>query len=299
MKEKLPENESEFLNLMEEIDKKLTEQSVLIHQRPLHAIREVCMRFKIELEVAPQGTAVPGVYRGNSLSLHVENWYKSKYGDRLEVIFSPGYAAILIKGNPYKIKFPLILGRVKLVFDPNIEKYNNLNITLPKLNALLCIEGFTSNFARSLSRKEMFKIANFFASVLSTLQGLAEIKSISFIPEARADLDPAVSHIFSQPPHYGQSKWSSLQFTEKLIKSYLKLKGEKIPRKRHDLITLSALAEKNGLAPIPRDLLKRIQCPAGVRYGEVPVTLKEAIDAHHASLSICKGVIPQIKSALK
>ena len=60
--------------------------------------------------------------------------------------------------------------------------------------------------------------------------------------------------------------------------------------KTHELNKLAILAQQHGLANIPETLLKLIQCPAYIRYGEVKVSLKEAIDSHHAAIEVCNIV---------
>ncbi|MGA1870684.1 MAG: hypothetical protein ACMUJM_19290 [bacterium] len=87
-------------------------------------------------------------------------------------------------------------------------------------------------------------------------------------------------------PQYGLSKWSSLQFSEKLLKSYLKYKGKAFPHSQ-DLLKLTKLAEDNGLPKFPKQAIDQVQCPAGVRYSDPPVTLKEAVRSHYASIGIC------------
>jgi len=298
-----PKNEREFLQLIEEIDNYFKKKDMPIFQRPIHAIREVCLRLKTSLRIAPPPELIiKDDYTGDSLSAHIHNWYEKKYGDRLKIHSGPGVAAILIKGDPWKIKFPLIYGRVKFVFDPNLEKYNDGSGIVKSssymiANPLRCIEGFTSEYAKSLARDEMRKVAEFFIFALEALNSFRGIKSKPFIPEAKADLDAAVDNFFSTPPHYGQSKWASLQFTEKLLKCFLKLKKISFPKgkKGHDLQLLSNLAYQNGLPPLPSNIINDIQSQAGIRYGEITVTLEEAIFAHHSSLKVCSVLAQKIK----
>jgi hypothetical protein len=293
------EKESEFLKLIEEVDEEFKKQNIPIFQRPIHAIREICIRLKTSLPLVPEGPAIPGLYSGDSLVAHVHEWYKRRYGERLKIDFSPGRAAVLIKGDPWKINFPALFGRAKFVFDPNLEKYkeeSKIKVNEPLIaNPLRCIERFTTDIAKSLTRNEMSQLAQFFISTFETLLRLFEIKDKPFIPEARADLDAAVNNIFSSFPNYGQSKWASLQFAEKLFKCFLKLKNVDVPKK-HGLDLLSNLASQNGLPIIPAIIIRDVQCPAGVRYGEITVSLEEAIQAHHSSLEVCSVLAPAIKT---
>lgn len=293
------EKEADFLKLIEEIDEGFKKRNMPIFQRPLHAIKEICIRLKTSLPFIPKGPAIRGLYSGDSLVAHVHEWYKRRYGERLNIDFSPGKAVVLIKGDPWKIKFPFLYGRAKFVFDPNLEKHKEESKAKSNgpiiANPLMCIEKLTADIAKSLTKSEMSKLAHFFISTFETFLRLFEIKDKPFIPEARVDLDTAVNNIISSSPNYGQSKWASLQFTEKLFKCFLKLKNVDVPKK-HDLNLLSNLASQNSLPIIPATIIQDIQCPAGVRYGEIPVGLEEAILAHHSSLKVCSVLAPTIKT---
>lgn len=294
-----PKNAEEFLLFIEDIDKKLKQKKILIHQRPIHAIREVCLRLKVKLPIIPNSPAIPGVYQGESLIAHIHDWYEKKYGNRLKINFSPGSTALLIRGDPWRIDFPMIYGNVKLVFDTCLEKYEKpplikVNGTL-YANPLRTIKGFTTDLAKSLSRKEMIQLSQFYLFAYDTIKNLFEIKSEPFVAEARTDLYTSVNNIFLPQPHYGQSKWSSLQFAEKMLKCFLTIKKSGFP-KSHDLEELYNLAHKNGLPDIHKNIIRAIQCAAAVRYGEISVTLEEAIEAHHASLIVCACVYKALKS---
>lgn len=296
------EKKNEFNKMIEKIDNNLRSKNVPIHGRPLHAIREICVQRKISLNVIPKGTAIPGNYEGDSLVAHVHQWYENKYGDRLKMNLSPGSVAVMIKGDVWKIDYPLFFGKAKFVFDPNLDKYEDepmiqKNVPYMIFNPLKFIEGFTPDYAKTLTKTEMVELKDNLVLGLKALQLLSEIKTKPYIPEAKADLDSAVNNMFSLTPNYGQSKWASLQFTEKLFKCFLKLKNVSFPKdkKGHDLELLSNLASQNGLSAISVRFIQDIQCHAGVRYGEKSVTLKEAILAHHSSLKVCSVLAPVIK----
>lgn len=293
------EKENEFNKMIEEIDNDFKRKDMPIFQRPMYAIGKVCLRLNTSLRIAPRGLPIRGDYSGDSLVAHIDEWYKKRYGDRLKTDFSPGSVAVLIKGDPWKIKFPLLYGKTKLIFDPNLEKFkgeSKIKINEPIIvNPLNCIDKFTTGIAKSLSKHDMKELAKFFMFAFEIIKKLYEIKTKPFVLEANSDLETAVNNLFSYPHNYGQSKWASLQFTEKLFKCFLKLKKVNFPKK-HDLEHLANLAFQSGLKAIPLDIIKNIQCSAGVRYGEEIVTLKEAVDAHHSSLRICAILAPAIEA---
>lgn len=294
----IPNNELEFNKLMEEIDETLKKRGVLIFQRQIYAIREVCVRLGISLSVAPLSPAITGKFYGDSLSSHIIDWYDKKYGDRLKVDLGLGNGAIILKGDVWKTTFPRFYGGFKFIFDPNIDEYKDFPETSKGQNYLIfnplrCIDGLTSNLAITLEKQEIKNFSQFFILGINAKKLLEEIKSKPLIPEAKTDMESSVSYIFSQPPHYGQSKWASLQFVEKLLKCYLDLKRIEF-RKTHDLLRLATLAEQHGLPPLPRLFIQNVQCPPGVRYGEPKVTLKEAVEAHHSALKICSYIAREI-----
>jgi hypothetical protein len=50
------------------------------------------------------------------------------------------------------------------------------------------------------------------------------------------------------------------------------------------------------LPKLSKSNIEKVQCAAGVRYGEYVVTLKEAVSAHHASLIICNLICLELKN---
>jgi hypothetical protein len=297
MANNFPKTEIEFLEIIGKIDQDLKDRSVPIHFRPLHAMLEFSKRLSISFAMVPPiSDETPGNYNSATLSFHIDNWYKKRYGDILNIPIGPGSVVTLIKGDPWRIWFPKIFGPQDVICHRDLEKYRNRNrilITknkLPILNVLNCVEGLTQGIANELNQDELTEISNFFILSFKTLSFLERISKMPFIVEARIDLASSVSHLISKSPHYGLSKWCSLQFVEKLIKCYMKIKDVKF-HKTHELNKLSILAQQHGLTNIPELLLSLIQCPASVRYGEVKVSLKEAIDSHHAAIEVCNIVV--------
>jgi len=281
-------NKSEFLRLIEEINASLIRDNVSIPLRPMSAISKFYVNHKIYAPVVPDGPPIPGDYNGDSLSAHINEWYQKKYGDRLKINFSPGSAALLIRGDAWRIDFPLLYGKFRMAFDRDLQKPGN---------ALRLIKGLTPEYAKSLSPNDLQEIARFFCLAFDAIQRLCEIARDPLIETARSDLISAVNNIFIQHPNYGQSKWASLQFSEKLLKCFIKKSGGNYPKRGHNLKLLAKLAVDKGLQILPTSIINKIQCSARVRYGEEEVSLNDAIEAHHASLVICSVLAPAIKLA--
>ena len=102
-----------------------------------------------------------------------------------------------------------------------------------------------------------------------------------------------MNHILAKPPHYGLSKWSSLQASEKAFKAFLGNKGIVFP-KTHNLYKLAELSAS--YVSVSPELIKKIQCQASVRYGKVEVSIYEAYSAHLASIELCGLVVNQISA---
>lgn len=295
-------NSPQFNQMMEQIDQELRGKDVPIWWRPIHAISEVSKRLNTDIIFTPESAPVTlGRYDNLTLAAHVNKWFQDRYGDRLKVHLGPGSVALLIRGDPWKMVLPQIYGSVSCNCGPDIEKARNApristGSELPQYNVLCCIEGFPARLANILSESERREILQFFMKAHKALQMMKNISEKPYVNEAIGDLQLAVESIFSRSPQYGMSKWSSLQFIEKLLKSFLKLKNRPIPR-HHDLQKIAQTAQSAGLKLPNAALLASVQCVPGVRYGEPVVTLEDAIAAHHASLDLGEQLAAQIKVA--
>jgi len=287
---------------MEEIDNLLKDRCIPIFNRPIHSPVEIAKQLKITIPLVPiSGEAIPSVYHGDSLSAHIQDWYKKKYGDRLKASMAIGTGIILIRNDPWRVIYPMIFGTVSFVCVNDLKKYKDsptfpTNGTTPVFNILNLIEDMPNDYAESLSASELKEIKQSFLSGIESLSYLDMIKSKPFIKEAKIDLENAVNNILSEHAHYGQSKWASLQFSEKLLKCFLSEKSVIIP-KIHKLSDLYNLAVSFCQLPkFTSDLLDQVQCNAGVRYGEETVELVDAVRAHYSSLGICffvaRGIVP-------
>lgn len=101
----------------------------------------------------------------------------------------------------------------------------------------------------------------------------------------------------SQSPHYGESRWASLQFAEKALKHFLRVQ-KRTPPFTHDLATLLDRCEAAGFPRGYRSLIPMIQCAAAARY-ETNSTLYEAIAAHHSSIDLAAKIAAHMAGHLK
>lgn len=280
---------------MEDIDAQLRAANVQIHARSFHAAGEYSKLFQLEIPMSPcpeKGRL--GVYTGGDAAAHIRKWFDDRYGDRQKTFIGPGAAVIVLRGDPWEIRLPRIYGTVQCVVERDLSRYANEPSLRsdghpPIKNLLTLINDFPPGLAAKLSDEECRYVLDSFKHVLDCMHAIEYIAGNPYIPEVLSDIHASVIHIFSAPPHYGQSKWSSAQAAEKLLKSLLKVKGISFPF-NHDIRGLADLARSGGMRPLENGIIDQLQTRAAVRYGDESVSLIEAVAAYHASMLVGKHV---------
>jgi hypothetical protein len=251
-------NNRAFSDYMQVVDEQLRQQKVPILGRPLHAISLIAQDLGISIMIGgPVDTR---------LADQIHRWFEKRYGDRLKMDLSPGKAVILIRGDPYVMKLPLIIGQWDGILD------------VTKL-----VDGMTQPLFAELPENDTAEMVNHFPWFMERFNTMDKLPT-----NVRAELDAAVLHLISQQPNYGLSKWASLQFAEKTLKHFIKTRKQ-TPPNSHSLSKLLNAAENLGLPMGWRPILPLIQCDASVRY-EGGVSLADAVLAHHASIDLAAYV---------
>lgn len=274
---------------MELIDKEIRQEGGNFPGRELAGVGKFCLRYGIRLS------------NQDDLTKKIISWFSERYGRRLGLPFPIGESTILIRKEPYKISFPMCFGTQLFECDPSNFKgtpsQNETNSFPTSINILNFIEGMTEGYAKALSHSELQEV---FSSYMSLFEAMIEIeaaRNTPFVTEAKSDLKASVAHLFDHPISYGLSKWASLQATEKFIKAFIQNKGIPPPEKgrdAHNLTKLAEIAEPLGLSSLKQSDLDKIQCTAGVRYGQEYVTCLEAFEAHQSAFQICAQISPQL-----
>ncbi len=246
-----------FNDYMRNLDNKLAEEDIAIYARPIEAFRRISEDLNIEFTL--------------NKNCEIFDWYDKYYGTSMSISLEVGKMVILIKNNPFLVRFPLISGT-------------------REVKPFHFIQGITQDFFNSIDKSEIFKLSDFIVKNFDIFNLMSPYNFISL-----PDLDNAVNQIMNQKPDYGQSKWASLQVAEKAFKKYIKSKGSNL-LKIHDLSKLLKQAQDLGLQNIDESLVVKIQCKADVRYGEELITLQEAIEAHHASIELCEQIIKNLEN---
>lgn len=291
---------SDFDQLMIETDERLREQGVAVSARPFHAVPLIAARMKIAEEIPIDASASGGQITPANLYAHIHRWYDQRYGDRLKTEVGPGNIALEIRGEAWKARLPLVYGAVEIVADRQLSTEPNpagiragRGDKIPTLNVLDTIESLPQALATSLTDEELGGLFHDFLFDFDVLQELhSRTSNDALLQAAFTDLDVAVEKLVGNKRDYGQSRWSSLQFTEKALKSALQRANVQFSR-THALSKLATLGRDHGVFSVDDDLLANIQCTAGIRYGGRPATLDQALTAHRASIRVVAPLTKQ------
>ena len=213
MTQTFPSDPSEFDAVMRRIDLQLAAKGISIDWRPMRALGEVSTEYGIPLPLSefPPGTSHPAG-RNWPISKRIFAWYDERYGDRLKVHPGPGRMAILIEGDVWVFRFPLLYGKVKIVASRTIESVAMRSDGQPAIHNILdSIEKLPQGLRRSLSDREL---ASLLSSFILGMDGLERIQSLGADPligSAFADIDACVNHLAGTEPNPGLAKWASLQ----------------------------------------------------------------------------------------
>jgi hypothetical protein len=289
----------EFDLLVEEIDSELKAEDVPIHARPMKAVEKLSSRFHTRIVIARCAPGVPGYHGNDGTWDRLDAWYKKRYGDRLKTDMTPGQFVMLIRGDPYRVRVPRVFGRVQFFIDPaRIGEVTEPAAKFARYNILNAFEGLTSDYAQSLSAAELKGIFAGYMNVVADMDKVEDALDVdhgvavnNLVREGKADLLASVHHIFAHPPNYGQARWSAAQATEKHLKGFIASGGREFAR-THDLAKdlLPVALELGWDDDAAEALVLRAECAAGVRYGEQPSTMNQAVDAARAALTICASL---------
>lgn len=284
-------SEEEFLSLIEDIDREMAAEGVKITARPFVAGLKITKRYDVVLNACPPRRAPKlGCFDPLEISIRIHDWIEKRYGQRLNLPFHIGRVVLPLRGALYLINCPTTYGTVQFVCEPHSfgQRRETLGVEeSPTGNIIDLVEDMTPDLARSLTGEEVLKIGIGFVMGMGVYSALRVVSDVEYVREAVGDFDTAVFLLMEHQPQPGSSKWASLQAIEKLIKAYISQKGEAVKR-THSLQGLYDQAGRLGLPVPPQQYLTDVQCPAGVRYGEVAVSVEEAVKAHLLSLELCE-----------
>ncbi|MEZ5524456.1 MAG: hypothetical protein R3E62_05745 [Pseudomonadales bacterium] len=294
-----PSNEHDFKTMMLTVDSYLKERNLKPFQRPMNALLQISGELQLGLQVTPKEREVKlGCYTGNSLSARIFNWYDEVYGNALNMPLL-GRFFILIKNDPWIVRAPLIYGTVGFFAHPNLPSSDvaeDLRLRrIPEVNILGLVDEMPGGLKKILTATDLASIGEQFQICFPAIQKLTQLHELKFVSEALSDIDAAVNHACSKTPHYGQSKWSSLRATEKVLKAFIHANEGEI-KTDHELKKHVKIAERCGLPSVDRDAVSKIRCKADISYGELPCSLYEA---HAAHINSCRIILHVASNFIK
>lgn len=286
----MPTNEDEFVQMMLLVDASLRETGALPAQRPIRAVLTISQILKLGLRMsAPDRDPRTGAYEGEDLTIRIHQWYRDQYGDKLRMPMSLGRVVLLIREETWIAELPSVIGSVRFVLNMNAEPHRSaLNVARNgpvECNILDAIIDLPVAVRCSLTTQELHAIGGVYTRAFQDLCCFSDLRGVDMLDEIRSDLRVAVDHLAGTTPHFGQSKWSSLQATEKMLKSFIRSSGGSPPN-THRLEELVKIAVLHGLTTVDQTVLARIQCSPDVRYGQPECMLLEAHGAHIGSIEV-------------
>lgn len=294
-------NRIEFEELMFEIDKILTEKEIPIQARSIQALAEAGSLLGIQnMKILPiESKPIQGVYEGDSLLAHIDEWIQDRYGDRLKMDFSLGYSLVVIRQTPWLIKFPFMVGNIRIICERDLtKKFQTFVVNKsggppkrPEINLLSLIENLPQQLASELTNGELEKLLHNFACFLDFfIKAHEHSKNEQLITIGLTDLKDSANYCVNGRITYGLSRWASLQAAEKFLKFYIEKKGEKYPY-IHDLDKLAEQACRLGLPSIENKIIADTNCDPKVRYRTSTDLTSDIVDAHLGALRIGTLVI--------
>lgn len=284
-------NKESLEKLLIRIDEGFSDTDIGFHQRPIHAFGNLAQLIDPDAEYALKLDDQIRIddYSDGALFTQVHRWYEKRYGDRLKIHMGPGSYILMIKNEPWEVVYPLCLGRSNFTINNDLNTSDTSHVVIsgqpvPEVNILCHVENMTTEVAKSLSRDEQKYLLSEYMFGLEGVQMLRNLGGSPFMLQAANDYDVSVSNIFHKYPDNNNSKWAALQFTEKSMKSKLAMSNVEFER-NHNLTSLAESLIHLGIN-IPTHTIDRIQCSPGVRYGEVRVSRKEAIEAVQAAMDL-------------
>lgn len=275
----------QFEAMMAQIDLKLTNEGADIPSRPMLAVREVSMKYGLNMPLGGDPARMPPDLRENAaLSEAINQWYKDNYGDRLKENPCPGQMVVLLDGDLYVLRVPRIFGRVNFVLTRQWLNSAGISRGPTTCNIIQLVDEMTPAKAARLSDAALNAIGDAFETAVPAAYTLESTDhNLMFI--ARGDVEVAVNSLMARGGRNGESKWASLQAAEKVLKAAIDLAGLKFGF-THGLAGLCQTLADTGLKFDASTQVAAIQCTPSIRYGDESCTRDEALLAHRASLEL-------------
>lgn len=272
---------------MERIDQQLIDENIPPKGRQVKGVSEVAKALNTEIPWVENRFARKDDFSILSLAAHISIWFQNKYEDRLNMGFS-SKSMVKLKGDYYVLNIPHSWGEPKLSFNPRSEMTQDGCINIAK-----CIDGLTDYIIKRITHEEIKMLAVRLYEAIFLTQILDKLINIDMLKEAKSDFIQSVETYFRDQCVPGLSKWHSLQFSEKVLKSFINSKGEKYAY-THNLNELLKKAADCGLGNVEKYDIKIIQCKPEVRYSSDLVSVQDAYNAHIEAIKLAIHTLAEI-----
>ncbi|HDS1637816.1 TPA: HEPN domain-containing protein [Stenotrophomonas maltophilia] len=288
-----PTNEEEFDAMMTSLDSRFSAMGIEPRHRGMRASQQVSWTLKLDGTPILGGPPDRGPPFGpRDLLAKVHDWYSDHYGDAMKIDFSPGSFLVVVNGNLWRVRLPMIMGEGRLVVNRDLSIAQKDGVGRgPAIHNVLCsVEGLTQPMANKLSDQELAFFFHAFAHGWQAIMTLDSLGGHALFSEAKADFRHSVDAIASRR-EYGKARWEAAQCAEKLLKGLLAREGHSYPKdagKGHDHVHLGKLLEEKLGIRISEEILTALKTSPAVRYGEEASTLEQAMASHSALLALLR-----------
>ncbi|CAM3876241.1 hypothetical protein PAHA111176_23755 [Parendozoicomonas haliclonae] len=254
------------------------------------ATKDVSLFFNVSIPISPNNP-LPGNELGNMLAKELCSWYDHKYGDRQKISWKLGEFVLKIRNDLWLYKVPVYYGTCNFFINKNLsDSGDNCSV-----NILCMCKNMTQVYVNNLTNEELNYIAasfNFSRQSFEILNHWSKV-NLPMYSALMADLENGRQQLITRHAHYGQAKWSYLQCFEKIIKGWLQkadISSKEIRSFSHHLEKAVSKFNQVYRQNIDPNLYELVQCPASVRYDEVPTSKAEAIKSQNAVLSLIQQI---------
>lgn len=291
---KIPDDISHILR---EIDQSLKEKAIPPHSRPINAVIEFGKRFQVSLPLVRLPPGGPTEQLATSIYTEkIHRWYEERYGDQIKADFSEkAKVAVLADGDIWEMRIPLIFGMAVIEANRDLPKHsgNFFGKQVLEINACASLTGITEARLQHFSDNDLNEVYGLFVVGLDAREAFNRFrKADPMFAAAEDDWFAAVGHMTNQSPNWGQSRWSSLQMTEKFIKGMIASIGDHTVPRVHNLKELHDILARSIRSLDLQHLIADIQCNASARYNDpkTPSTRQQAYASHKASLLVVRAL---------
>jgi len=170
----------EFNAEMEAINEPLQSRNSPLSGRELQGVSELCTKYGFSLALH------------EPLAQRISKWAKERYGQRLNADLSLGYCPILIRGDVYRMRVPMLLydDHITCVAPPTHQSQN-----FPIINAIELSEDLPQTVAERLSTSEFLAIRTTFLEAKTSLEAIGKVRNVTPFSSGFGDLEAACDQL--------------------------------------------------------------------------------------------------------